>query len=72
MLVLECPRRRIPRCSIMRRAHACARTRVHARAPMRTKIRGGALVLGVPQKGSHYYFLAHNFRIHAHWTLLHP
>ena len=31
------------------------RARVHARAPMRTKIQGGTLVLGVPQKGSQNY-----------------
>ena len=55
----------------MRRARA-RRARVHPRAPMRTKIQGGTLVLGKPQKGIQNYFLTHNFRIHAHWMHAHP
>ena len=43
-----------------------------ARAPVRTKIQGGTLVLGVPKKGLQNYFLTYNFRIHALWTLVHP
>ena len=75
MLVLECPTRRFPRGSTTRRAHATraralARARPYAR--MRTKIQGGTLVLRVPQNLSQNYFLTHNFRIRAHWTLLHP
>ena len=54
-------------CAVRTRAH----TRVRAHA-MRTKIQGGTLVLGVPQKGSQNYVLTHNFRIHALSTLLHP
>ena len=69
MLVLECPRRCYPQGSTMRRAHA---TRACTRAPMRTKIQGGTLLLRVPQNLSQNYFLTHNFRIRAHWTLVHP
>ena len=76
VLVLESPRRRFPRGfpqgSTVRRAHACTRMRACSRAPTRTKIEGGTLVLGVPQNLSPNYFLTHNFRIHALWTLVHP